>query len=95
MKYPRMKLTKDQLRWNITPTEREKLVKAMMRIINDKDPECSRRDKTSAMKNLLLCCAQDIDIMKTEEPVPDVMTIRIEEVDYSPPIDPPIDPSIV
>lgn len=81
---PRIKLTKDQLRWNITNKEKELCAKTMIQILKSKDEKTSNRDRNGAVKNLMLMNAQDIDLAKHEDPQPNQLTIRIEEVDASP-----------
>lgn len=81
-KYPRMRLTLDQLRFNITPQEREKCIKTMMMIIGAKD--ASYRDKSGAVKNILLMTRHDVDVHKVESPQPDKMTIIVQEIEAMP-----------
>lgn len=78
---PRIRLTKDQLRWHLSEKEKELLIQSMVKILKSK--ESSLRERAMAAKNLLLCNAQDIDLAKHEEPAPESMTIRIEEVDFT------------
>lgn len=77
---PRIKLTLADLSWNISAKEKEKLIKTMFQIIDGKRGDPSIRDLNGATKNVLLMCAQDIDIGKHEQPAPESMVIRIEEI---------------
>lgn len=81
---PRIKLTKYDLYNNITPKERDLVAKTMIDILKGKRPNTSNRDLVSAAKNLILMNNADIDLAKNEDPTPDQMVIRIEEIDYSP-----------